>query len=479
MKPPGFIARWARAILNRYEGAAWSPRRSYLQASIQGARFDASSSTRRELVRKARYFERNSALVNRLADLFESYTVGGGMAFQPQSSDEEWNAKAKQWWDDWSQLPDISSRSTLGTVQSLTARNWFVDGESFIHLTRGESGRPRIQLFEGHLIETPDRFREDKSVADGVRMDGNGRPVSYYIGTETEGGRVSNFQEVNADLIVHVWEPSRPNQVRGLPFLYPVVNQLHDLDDLQILEMKAAQQAGRIGIVTKNAAGEVDAEELLRSGGVVSSSSDPERAEFYRSTLGGDEVVLKNGDSIEQFRSDRPSIVTMEYWKHLHTQVCMGVGIPYVVAFPDSMQGTVYRGALDMAHAWFLCRHQVAASNWRRVYEYVMGWARFNVPELRDAPADWKRVRIHPPKAVNVDVGRNSNAMLAELAAGSTTYSEIYGAKGQDWREALTQRSVEQEFIETLGLKLQAGQVQTSAQVEQARAAMQPQEVAE
>lgn len=456
-------------ITNRYEGAVNDGMRSNIPGQLQGARFDASAATRKELVRKSRYFERNSALVNRLADLFEAYTVGGGLVFQPNSSSEEWNKAAKAAWDEWCVMPDASSRLPMSSIQSLAARSWFIDGEVFIHLAEGSSSwRPRIQLFESHLCKSPQQPDNTNDVFDGVKLDpASGRPLLYYFGSEGLSGNVTNLKPFSTDVIVHLWEPSRPQMVRSLPYLYPVLNLLHDLDDLQILEMKVAKQAARIGIVTKNQAGEQEADEFLRNGGSVTSSSDPEREAYYRNSLGGEEIVMKTGDSLEQFRSDRPTIVTMEYWRHLQSQVCMGVGIPYVVAFPDSMQGTVYRGALDMANAWFLCRHAVLASAFRRVYEHFMGRAIYSIPALKDPPADWKNVRIHPPKAVNVDVGRNSNAMLAELAAGSLTYSEIFGQKGQDWREGLTQRKAEQDFIESLGLKLQVSQVQTAAQVEQ------------
>src|SRR5688572_3483546 len=68
------VERDARLVQNRYEaGQLWSSRRSYLPGWTRDARFDADSATCTEIRRKARYFERNNAIVNRLADLFEQY----------------------------------------------------------------------------------------------------------------------------------------------------------------------------------------------------------------------------------------------------------------------------------------------------------------------------------------------------------------------------------------------------------------------
>ena len=69
--------RLRRRVANYYEAARFSfGERSLLLGGIQDARLDADAMTRREILRKARYFEKNNAFVNRLADIFEQYTVG-------------------------------------------------------------------------------------------------------------------------------------------------------------------------------------------------------------------------------------------------------------------------------------------------------------------------------------------------------------------------------------------------------------------
>ena len=136
------------APVNKYEGASQSLRRSYLDTSYTSARFDVTSSTRQAIVRKSRFFEQNNAIMNRLGDLFESYTVGSSFSVQPASSDPAWNLAAKKWFDIWSRYPDIGSRQSFGTLMGQAARGWFYDGESFLLLTKGGSGKPRLQLIE-------------------------------------------------------------------------------------------------------------------------------------------------------------------------------------------------------------------------------------------------------------------------------------------------------------------------------------------
>jgi lambda family phage portal protein len=440
------------APVNKYEGAGQSLRRSYLDTSYTSARFDVTSSTRQAIVRKSRFFEQNNAVLNRLGDLFESYTVGSSFSVQPASSDPAWNLKAKKWFDVWSRYPDIGSRQSFATLMSQAARGWFFDGESFILLTKGESGKPRLQLIEAQSIATPAGMEADQTVFDGIRFDPKtGRAISYFIGSEKTQGNLTDVRSIGSDSVVHIYEPNRPGQLRGLPFVSAVINDLHDLDDLQKLEMEACKLGASVAQIVKTVSGEVQASSL-RSGG-ISQTTQNTAENYYEQVFGSSVKVLKNGDSFEQFATERPGVNMREYWRQLTEKVCAGVGIPYVLVYPESMQGTVYRGALDMSAVWFKSRHQVMSSAARRIYEYVMEYAIKSDPALNDAPSDWYEVAITAPRSPNVDVGRNSAAQLAELEAGILTYDEVYGARGLDWRSALEAKAQQALFIRELAGK--------------------------
>ena len=444
------LSRFRSAPVDRYEGAGNSLRRSFLDTSYTSVRFDVTASTRQQIVRKSRYFEQNNAVMNRLGDLFESYTVGSNFSVQPASSDPAWNLKAKKWWDIWCRYPDIGSRQSFGTLMSLASRGWFFDGESFLLLTRGDSGRPRLQLVEPQQVATPTGQENQTDIFDGVRFDQRtGRALTYYVGQEQQQGQLVDVRPITADSIIHIFEPQRANQLRGLPFVAPVINDLHDLDDLQKLEMESCKLASSVAQVVKTSSGEVQATSLRSGVGGSTGSAQT----YYEGVFGSSVKVLKSGDEFEQFMSDRPSVNMRDYWRQLTEKVCAGVGIPYVLVFPESMQGTVYRGALDMSAVWFRARHAVMAAAARRIWEYVMEYAIRVDPTLADSPDDWYEVAIQAPRAPNVDVGRNSAAQLAELEAGLTTYDEAYGARGIDWRSALEAKAQQAKFIHELAEK--------------------------
>lgn len=448
-----------RGVFARYEGGRrWQyGDRSYIWSYVTDARFDANQATRIELVRKARYFEQNCALVQRLADLWEQYTVGvNGLVLSPDSDDEEWNIAASEWFDEWGMYPDLVTLQNWATLQSLISRTWFIDGEIFIIKTRGETPpfRPRIQLIEGHRVGTPPGMlgQEGQAIIDGVQIDKKGRPTAYWV---QSGISAENYISVPAENMIHVFEPSRPGMYRGLTHFYAVMNPLHDLDDLERLEMQVAKELAKWDRIIKRPQGEManDAQEWDKQTQSADQSSGLNPAtQYYKREFGASTKVMFSQDEIEQQIPQRPSVAQQWYWDYLAEKVCTGsAGIPLILVYPDKAQGTVYRGALDMAAGTFRCRSALLSTAAKAVWTYVIGSGSNQDRRIANKPVDWTSLIARYPRAVNVDVGRNSNAMLAELAAGTRTWQDIYAETGDDWKQKLRQRAREVAFIKKLG----------------------------
>jgi len=453
-----FAFAWA-VITNRYEaGQRWSTGRSYLPGFVQDQRYDADPATREELVRKSRYFERNNAIANRLADLFEQYTVGpNGLQFIPASSNEGWNQANANAFNQWSMFCDLTSRQPFSTLQSLAARIWFFDGEVFLLKTYGEeistergrpTRRPRVQLIEGHRISTPPgRFvDEGKTIVEGIEVDRRGRPVAYWV---RDGVEEATWTRRGADEVIHIFEPSRANQYRGLPMLYAVLNDLHDLDDLQMLTAGVAKKLASLTEAVENEAGEADPEQLRRerfpqrTQTSAGTETDETRTAYYKQHFGPRTVYMKRGDKLNRPEMNRPSIAEREYWDLLTGKICAGVGISKLLVFPYSVQGTVTRADLDVQNAFFRSRSAVLQAAFTQVYLWVTDWNIKNDENLFEKPADWRLVTTRPPRSVNVDVGRNSTALIAEYEAGWRTLEGICAEMGEDYRTVLRQRGRE------------------------------------
>jgi len=474
------VARKKPAVQNRYEGAyqGWGER-SWIPGTVQDARFDADASTRTELIRRSRYWERNNAFVNRLADVYEQYTVGQGMRVVPNSSDTHFNELASYWWQDLCKFIDVNSSQPFGSIQGVMARAEFIDGEVFVYKTFSiETGRPRIQLIESHRVGTPDHLKgeEGRTIVDGIEFPTSsggrpmGRPAAYWVRTDDMGfggpvtfnrpAYMASWERIEATRIIHLFIPSRPGMFRGIPALYPVMNDLHDLDDLQMFEMKAAKAASEVANVVTNRTGEANVSASRRSKWNIQSndaSGNPaSKAQpvFFESTVGGRTVYISNGEKFEQFQSNRPGVAMREYWDYLVRKICAGVGISSLLVMPFSLQGTVTRADLDVAAAFFRSKSAVMEAAIREIYIWMMGWAVKFDRSLDGAPADWHRAIIRPPRSVTVDVGRNSKALLDELQGGVRNFQDICGELGHDWRHVLRQKAIEAKYIDDLAKEM-------------------------
>jgi lambda family phage portal protein len=472
---------WTQETQNRYEaGVRWSEKRSFRPAWYQDARYDADGPSLQVMRERSRYFERNNPIVNKLADLFEEYTCGSnGIQMMPASSDSKWNLAAKEDWDRHCQFPDLVSLQAMATLQSLSSRTWFIDGGCFILKTRSDAPpfRPRAQLIEYHRLGTPTDYRGGK-IQEGVEFNDRGRPINYYlwIGWNDEG-----YTPVPAANVIHLWEPSRTGLVTGVPFLHPCLLQLHDLDDLWIMEMEAAKLVSRAAATVETKSGEINAEDLRRQRfGIgtnntatagTSGGSATTRDRFIKEVLGVDTIALKEGEKLNLIASQRPGVMQQWLWEYQAQLICAGVGISKQLVFPSSMQGTVTRADLDTANTFFQSRFAVLASAWSEYYRYYIDWASvYGNPALTNRPSDWWKVNSRAPRAVNVDVGRNSAAMLAELAAGATTLEDIYLPLGKDYRDRIRQRAREVAEIklaaraasQEFGIEVKPGEVAES-----------------
>jgi lambda family phage portal protein len=454
-------------ILARYEsGQMGGYNRSWLPSFVQDARQDINPGERLEMVRKARYFEKNNATMQKILDLIEVNVVGTGIQVTPTSSDEEWNAKALARFTEWSRFADLTSRQSFATLQALMARAQAVDGEIFIWLTYGDPDErgnrfPRIQLIETHRIcdaKLPAKYKaEGYTQFDGILCDQRGRPAFYVVSNDNDAFSKTtpkNVALIPAEEMVHIFEPSRTSQPRGLTLFHACLHDLHDLDDLQGYEMLASKDAASRANVVKTATGEIQDDGTL-IGREETTPADGENAEiaervtYYQKAFGGRTVVLKHGDEFAQSTALRPTSAQQEFWRILERKVCRGTGISYAALcdYEGNWGGPALRGAISADNRFYDVRTQTLAVSFARIFEHVIA------PDVRPggalypAPADWRKITCQSPRRSTVDIGRESAAVLNELRVGVRTFRDVLGEQGQDWREVIRQRIIEQKFI--------------------------------
>ena len=465
------------ALVDRYEAAQpSSPDRSIIPAFVRDARFDANGWTRYELTRKIRDFDRNIWLVGKLKEVFTKYTVGpAGLKVHPGSSDDEWNKRAEEAYEEWCETPCRDSLISMATAHKLIAGSVHIDGEIFILKTRnklpGQQSTPAIQLIESHRCSSPGQAydfpdlavgHQDEQIIDGVQVDPNGRPIGYWIRDSIEAdlsAATNSWAYRGAGQVIHVFEPDRPGMYRAVSPYHAVLNSLHDLDDLEIMEMQRAKQNAENAFFVKSKTGELRLGTMQRdkfNAKQADAQPNPEAKELskridqMRRVVGSRVVGLKLEEDVVQQAAQNPSAATQWYWRYKVGQVCSSIGIPLILVMPESIQGTVARSIYDDANAHFRAKFNIFAHTAKDIYRFWADWARYNVKGLQDGPADWRKCHVVPPRAVNVDVGRNSAAMIAELAAGITNLTEIAGASGSTAEQLIRRKANDIKLVKKI-----------------------------
>jgi len=436
-------------IMARYEATQWSPDRTAINSYVQDADKDSPIGTQREFIRIMRWFEKNNATVQKILDLLETNVVGTGINPSPSSENAKWNASALAWWKQWVNHADIGGRLNLYQLQAIILRAVAVDGEIFVHLTSDpDTGRPRLALIEAHRVtssraQLTDAQRKLIDI-DGVLIDPiTSKPLFYIV--QSEGGKTARV--ISAANIVHVYEPSRANQYRGITIFHAVTNILHDQADLQKFEMQAAKAAAVTAQIIKTATGEAPDAVIGPENSETYTDSEG-KAQYYAKQFGSATRILQTGDSWEQAQNSRPNPAMRDFWQYLDRLVCRGVGISAagVLDYEGGWGGAALRGAVACDNRFYSVRSESLNTALNKVWAHAIGWA-IEEGELVGSPSGWASPRWQPPRRSTVDIGRESASIINELKAGLRTYQDIYGEGGADSEERLTKKADEAAFI--------------------------------
>lgn len=521
-----FVSRVHRSVRNWYE-AGWpllDGGRAYIPSLVQDARWDQNYITRREMLRRMRYWSQNSPVLESVLSVGERYTVGpSGLNVSFWDIDDDsgeenpWYETAEQVVREWFHDCGWNGES-METQLKVGYRCQKVDGDVFYLKSWKRQAvnigdpkeyplglwvnlkKPCLQMVEGHRVETPfNRWDEEgHTVVDGVefrQVKVDGRDMMQKVGYQVRAGFGAFETEarwflVPAEDIIHVHSSHRVNQFRGLSDFYSVENELGKLEELLKIELSAQNDQSQWSVLVKNAAGQfnpvdprlhavqVARGQTTQPAGVTDPQKLQQINEVYRKTYGAQTKAFKFGEDAEMKAPTRPAEATLQLWEFLINSVCAGAHIPRCLAFGKisaasaKSQGTEVRADLDCADAFFKGDFQKWKHLVRECVIYFMEWAVDNDPRVKNPPPNWRNcIHIQAPEACNVDVGHNTQAEMMMLAAGAYDYDMILGPLGLSFNTIIRRLARQQKKIQKLNVEvtlpaLLRGQIELSGQGE-------------
>lgn len=438
---------------NLYSAARQSQDRTRMYIHVQDARFDANDNDRQVLVGKSRYFAANNPFVSKILEITDAFVNGpGGLSVEPSNRLSRVNDKARALWEEWQDHCDFLGQHKFHYLTSMMLRLLLVDGECFVVLRDEPGKKPQhtIQLYETHRVRNPRGGGDTKNVINGIEYDPHGRPVAYYI-SEGLDGRAAPVRKPAKD-VIHVFAPSRPWQLRGVPAVTPAINTLHDLEMLETAETRAAKANASVVAFISTPEGEVTPEDIQEamarggkiesfegSGDVVCKPVDEQTHRMLEESIGGDVYFVREGVKRDQIAGERPSEILQKFWEYQIEKICIAMNISKLLVFPQSMQGTVTRADIASTDATFKALFSIMSDVVLRCYRWAMTGYSGEFGTVREE--DYIQATISPPRSITADFGRESAAKINEYRAGFISLDDVAGRDGRSAEEIMRKRA--------------------------------------
>ena len=439
-----------------------------------------------------------TAIGSMIINTFTSFTLGEGL--EPQSSPE---TQALGWTEEQrstfisqaesffrryagSKRIDHYGKLNFYQLQNIALRNCLVDGDALLHRSFRNgyhNYEPYIQVLSGRWVRNPYGEIDTKEKIGGVSFDRAGREIGYWI-AETANDLVDNFtshyvlkynpkssfEEFNLiRLDLH-----EANQVRGIPVLSPVLEDIFDLETFKAAyKQKAATQALFTGIITseKDApAPVVSTIENLRN---LSSPSEAEMIAKAQSgqvndiSLGSGNIIQLNpGEKWDMAESKVPATDFEKFVESELTHIASGVGnggLAYEMVLQkyndnySASRATIAGQEKKFKNLRSVFSTQFCDPIWEQVIDWGIRKGYIEAPGYVEG--DWmfrKSVLACTwigPSPINIDPKKEVEAHIMAINAGLETKEDaVREMFGKDYEETVERRVHEKELEESSGL---------------------------
>ena len=478
--------RQALALIGGYNGA--SLRRPALQNWNPSAG-DATSDTITDLPTlraRSRDLARNAPIGGSAINTVVSNVIGTGLSMQSNPDakvlgwdDEkvaEWKKLVESEWKLWSENVRCDATETLNFygLQGLALRSMLESGD-VIAITPTVAGRSpyqlTIQLIEADRLCNANNAIDSETKIAGITIDDKGKAISYDIAKRHPGAyrgvagqqwtTIQAFGENGRKNVIHLFQRKRPGQLRGVPYLAPVVEHLKQLSRYSEAELQAAVVSAAFAVFLK-----MDAD-------AFSGIFDDDSRQRYIDRVGkwdgkvdvdapGNVINMMPGEDVTVPNLGRPNANFDPFFLAMLKQIGPALEIPFEVLVKHfSSSYSASRAALlDFWRTVRVVRDFMATYFCEPIkqlwFEEAVALGRIPAPgffadeRLRQA---YTRVSWIGDGPGSIDPEKEINAAIKRMQYNvSTLEKEAAAYDGGDWETNITQRSKEKKLMDDLGL---------------------------
>ena len=421
-----------------------------------------SDKTQRDLIKaRARYLEDNSDIANGAIGGIVRNVVGTGIKLQARTGDETLNKKIEQLWKEWTRAEncDITEQQTFEELQSMLLRRKIVDGEILVKkvVRRGRKFPLCLQVIKSDLLSSVmlTAPKTNNVIRSGVELDDHLKPLAYWINKKSPDGYIEyDPDRVPASQILHLWLRSKPDQIRGMSDLTPIIKRLKDTQDYLEAETIAAKIAACFSVFITTQTG------APGNVGRTTIAKDPEKKKL-QSIRPGMIKYLAPGESVSTANPSRSIATAKDYVAIQERLAGAGLGLSYELMsrdFNNSSFSAARQGMLEDRKTFepiqiFMAEH-LCMPIYREWLDTCVLAGLIDIPDYFQHREEYQQCEWVTPGWAWIDPQKEVNADIIAIQNGGKTMSQWCAERGYDWREQLEQMALEKKTAEEMGLTL-------------------------
>lgn len=470
------IGRAMVRMLNRYDAAGRGRRMASWQAPSTGPN-EAINGGLQVLRNRASDSVRNDWTGESTIQKWATSLIG--IAITPRFrriADKTRRQEINDLWADFVKQADADCVLDLYGMQTLAVRSWLERGEMFARRRFRSFGDSlpvpmQVQLLESDMVPNFDAntfagLSPRNRIRSGIEFDNKGRRVAYWVYKEhpgdlpSAGGSMpaaSNLVRVVAEDMLHMFEPKRIGQRRGVPAMAPVLAKLRGVADFEDTTLERQKLANLIvGFISRDLPSfdPTDPNAVAALTG-LGAQLDAEASPLLPMKPGLMQE-LEDGQKVTWSRPPDAGVNYSDYMRTSHLGTTAGTGLPYEYATGD-IKGVSDRTLRVVINEF---RRFAEQRQWqivipmfcRKVIEWFADAAmlqgaittaeRDPVMRAEHAPHGW--AYIHPTQDVQ--------GKVLEVQNGFRSRSSVIGEQGDDPDQVDEERAEDAARETALGL---------------------------
>lgn len=252
-------------------------------------------------------------------------------------------------WKRWVRVCDADNVLDFYGLQALATKAWLMSGEVFVRMRprRLDGGMEvplQIQLIEADFVPMLDAdsypgLPVGNRIRSGIELSRTGQRVAYWVYKEHPGDNKgtsinpNDLVRVAKSQMLHIFEPERPGQLRGVPDFAPILARLRSISDFDDAVLERQKLSNLFaGFITK-------ALGIQQDMGVDPLTGQPINTDSSGAAMVGLEPgtmhELLPGEDVKFANPPEAGTTYSDYMRTQHLGTAAGQGLPYEIMSGD------------------------------------------------------------------------------------------------------------------------------------------------